>query len=245
MKKMYKSLVFITLCLFCQIAYSQTPIPTKPQPLQFINDYANLLKETEQKALEKRLTIYHDSTGIPLVVVTIPSIGYANPTDFSASLFREWGIGHPDKNNGILIFINADSTARYAHITTGAGLATVLPDSLCKSISDVHLVPLLKQGRYYNAILHTAHQLSNFASPHFTIPKVIMPPKKEPKPLTFKEKLAVAFMILLSIIMLYFRIMNPSKYISKRRWRWGRSSFSGGRSFGGGSFDGGGSSGSW
>lgn len=214
--------------------------------MQFINDYANLLKDSEQKSLEKRLTIYHDSTGIPLVVVTIPTIGNADSKGFSASLLQAWRIGHSDKNNGILIFISADSTARYAQVTVGEGLAGVLPDSLCKSIADVHLVPLLKQGRYYSAMLQTAHQLSSFASPHFTVPKIIKPPKKEPKPLTFKEKLAVGFMLFLSLVVLYFRIMNPGKYTSKRSWRWGRSSFGGGgRSFGGGSFDGGGASDSW
>lgn len=242
MKNTLKYLILICFYLMNNTLSSQTPIPSKPNPIRFVNDYSNLLKAGERARLDQHLRNYYDSTGVELVVVTMPTIGNADPNAFSVSLFNEWGIGNAQDHDGILIFVNTDSTARYARITVGYGLEQTLPDSLCKSILDIHLVPMLKQQKFYYAFLHTAKQLSSFASPDFSISTTTMPKKKVLKPLTWKQKLAVFGFMIFTCIMVFFRIMNPNKFYRRRsRWR----SSGGGIGFGGGRSGGGGAGSSW
>lgn len=245
MKNSIKYLIFSLFCLITNTLSSQTPLPPKPNPIRFVNDFSNLLKTAERARLEKLLRNYYDSTGVELVVVTMPTIGKADPTAFSVSLFNKWGIGHSQNHDGMLIFVNTDSTARYARITVGYGLEKTLPDSLCKSILDIHLIPMLKQQKFYYAFLHTVQQLSSFASPDSKISTVIMPRKVTPQPLTWTQKIAVGLFFVFFTIGTVMRYYGSGKTYSRRSRRRGFSRGGGGSSFGGGGSGGGGAGSSW
>jgi uncharacterized protein len=237
-----KWLIMNFLCLFLTIAVGQN-IPDKPSPMRFVNDYAQLLSVSEQAELEKTLIRYNDSTTTQITIVILPNLGSVEIAPFGLELFRQWGIGTKELNNGVLILVSTDSVKRQTNITTGYGMEGVLPDMICKRILDKHLVPNLKKGTYYQGFSETIERIVKQAKGEYVAEKFSQKRKKEVKPLTLGEKWLVVGFILFYILSVYFKIMSGSRIGGGRKLKW-RSSGRG-RSFGGGSSGGGGASSSW
>ena len=71
----------------------------------YVNDYAGMLSPEEQTTLESTLTDFHAKYGGEVVVATINDLGGDAIENYANKLFREWGIGEKDKNNGVLLLI--------------------------------------------------------------------------------------------------------------------------------------------
>jgi uncharacterized protein len=243
MNKCHKGLILIVLCFVQTLNFGQN-IPAKPSPIRFVNDYAQLLSAQEQTLLENQLTQYFDTTTNQIVIVTLPTLGTNDMVEYSVSLFREWGIGTKERNNGVLILVCTDSTNRQARITTGYGMEGVLPDMICKRIVDRQLVPNLQKKAYYKGFANTFQHLTKYISGEYKAKKGKV---KEPaKPLTLKQKILVALFILFYLFAVFFKIMNGGGHSVRRggKLKW-RSSSSRIRIFGGGSSGGGGAGSSW
>jgi uncharacterized protein len=101
------------------------------------------MQET-QAEINRMLTLLEDSTGIQSMVVMLPSIGQEDIFDFAHNLFRHWGIGNKESNNGMLIVYVADQ--RKIRFTTGYGLEGILPDAMCKRIQSRYMIPHFREG---------------------------------------------------------------------------------------------------
>lgn len=74
-----------------------------------------------------------------------------NSDDFATDLFRKWGLGKKDTNNGLLVLIVKDR--RQAVIRTGTGVEGLLPDGLCGSIIRANMIPNFRRGDYDSGTL--------------------------------------------------------------------------------------------
>src|SRR5579871_5268985 len=105
-------LLFIVLAAFAllsgPLAVRAQDVPAKPDPPRLVNDLAHVMTPDQVSALEHKLTNYDDSTSNQIVVVTLPTIGDADPQEYSVRLFRAWGIGNKKTNNGVLILVAID-----------------------------------------------------------------------------------------------------------------------------------------
>lgn len=136
-------LIVLTLFLFGKsvLAYMSPGTPTG-----FVNDFANVLKPEEKSALEVKLENFKNETSNEIVVVTIPTLS-GDPIDtYANTLFREWGIGGKEHNNGILVLAAIED--RKMRIEVGYGLEGAMPDLLTKQIQDVDITPSFKEGKY-------------------------------------------------------------------------------------------------
>jgi uncharacterized protein len=240
-----KWLITNLLCFFLTLAVGQN-IPDKPSPMRFVNDYAQLLSVSEQAALEKTLIRYNDSTTTQITIVILPTLGSVEIAPFGLELFRKWGIGTKELNNGVLILVSTDPVNRQTNITTGYGMEGVLPDMICKRILDKHLVPNLKKRTYYQGFSETIERIIKQAKGEYVDKTFSKKQKKEVKPLTLFEKWLVVGFILFYILCLYIKIMSGGSIGGGgKKLKWGSSGRSRGRSFGGGSSGGGGASSSW
>ena len=70
----------------------------------------------------------------------------ASLEDFSLGLFREWGIGSGQENNGVLILV--DVGGRQSRIEVGYGLEGALPDGRTGRFQDQYMVPDFAVGDY-------------------------------------------------------------------------------------------------
>lgn len=109
-----------------------------------VSDPNGLLMQGTQAEINRMLTLLEDSTGIQSMVVMLPSIGQEDIFDFAHNLFRHWGIGNKESNNGMLIVYVADQ--RKIRFTTGYGLEGILPDAMCKRIQSRYMIPHFRKG---------------------------------------------------------------------------------------------------
>jgi uncharacterized protein len=238
----YKCLIISLFCFFLTTVFGQN-IPEKPSPMRLVNDFSQILSVNERTALEQTLIRYNDSSTTQIAIVTLPNLGTNEIAPFGVELFRKWGIGTKELNNGVLIFVCTDSTNRRANITTGYGMEGVLPDMICRRILDNHLVPNLQKGTYYQGFTETIERIQQQAKGAYKPKMFSKKQKKEVKPLTFGQKGLVFAFILFYILSISFRIMSGGRIGGGKRLKW-RSSGRG-RSFGGGSSGGGGASSRW
>jgi uncharacterized protein len=243
-----KKLLLLTIFLFSLVYLYAKEIPKRPEPPRLVNDFANILSDEEEAALESKLKNYNDSTSTQIAVVTEKSIEGEDIADYSQRLGEAWGIGQKGKNNGLLIYIAFDD--HQIDIETGYGMEAILPDALAKRLIEQVIKPRFKQEQYYAGLDEATTAIMKLASGEYKADDI----KKEKG-----SKIPIWLIILIIILIALFSNKSGGRgrgTISSRGAYWGGGfgggSWGGGRSsgggfggFGGGSFGGGGASGSW
>ncbi|MFC4634576.1 TPM domain-containing protein [Dokdonia ponticola] len=124
---------------------------TFPESIGIINDYAQILTESQRKELTKTLYDYNIETTRQIVVVTVDRIKpYQNIQQYAVDLGNEWAVGDAEKNNGLTIVVC--SQCQQIGIATGLGTELILTDSICKEVIDKTMIPEFKNGKFYNGI---------------------------------------------------------------------------------------------
>lgn len=260
-----KTYLFLLLSIYSFANTMAQPIPEKPNPARFVNDFAKLYSADENMQLEQMLKAYFDSTSTQIVVVTSPSLEGYEISQVATELGEKWGVGQKDNDNGLVILIAPQE--RKVNISTGYGMQEKLPDLLCNKIIKTYMTPEFKQGNYYNGTalgIEAIFQIMNG-----TYVNNLENDTQEISPKTIII-LFIIFVVFLSIISKLGQKYG-SETFSGRGYRRNRdddffggiggglgggffgggfgssggSSSGGGFDFGGGSFGGGGSSGSW
>lgn len=111
---------------------------------RYVSDPAGLMSSAARDSVDALFGRLEAATGIETAVAVLPSIGEATPFDFAQSLFRHWGIGKRDSNNGLLILYVADQRSIRFHV--GYGLEGFLTDAKCKRIQTQLMVPAFRRG---------------------------------------------------------------------------------------------------
>lgn len=143
------STVFFLTILCWQPAWAQSyTVQRVPNVKQVNNSYVSnpddLIRETTVVQINQLLDSLEKKTTAQVAVVMLNSIGDADVFDFAQELFRFWGIGGANKDNGLLILYVQDKRTIRFH--TGYGLEGVLPDAICKRIQSQKMVPRFKEG---------------------------------------------------------------------------------------------------
>lgn len=133
-------------------AQTEDDISRKPVPdyRGLVNDFAGVLAAEEVQALESGLRAYEDSSSAQIVVVIEKTLNGRDQFDRSMDFARLWGVGKKDKNNGVVIYLAIDDrklSIRTANATQGA-----LTDGETGEIQRNIMQPLLKQGKYFEAL---------------------------------------------------------------------------------------------
>lgn len=143
MKRALQSLIFICLLSICVFA----DIP--PAGSNYANDYANVLSEQTEAHINKTSRTY-SGDGTQVVVVTVTSLEGMDIETYANRLFRSWGIGDKDKDNGLLILLSTGD--RQIRIEVGRGLEGTFNDAKVGRLMDVYAIPHLKNNEYDTGI---------------------------------------------------------------------------------------------
>ena len=145
-------LLFFTFNLFAQTVYTVETIPNpKTGYGGLVSNPDMVLSEAAASSINQLLLALEDSTTAQVAVVVVNSIGNEVPGDFRTKLFRYWGIGQQENNNGLLILLVMDQ--RRMEFEVGYGLEGILTDAVCKRIQEEYMVPLAKEGRFDDCVL--------------------------------------------------------------------------------------------
>lgn len=133
----------------------------KPDPPRLVNDFANVLVQSEIQELERKLVAYSDSTSNQIAIVLIKSLDNYDISELSLRILRDWGIG-TEKNNGIVIMVAMKE--RRTRIEVGYGLEGAVPDAIAWGIVDKVLKPAFRQEHYYQGLDEAVDRLMQAAA---------------------------------------------------------------------------------
>ena len=134
----------------CLLMPASTNALVKPTDEFYINDYADILtKETEEYILDRSVALEKETTA-QIVVVTVPNLEGESLEEYATDLFREFGIGDKEKNNGLLLLLALEE--RQFRVEVGYGLEGVLPDGLTGRYQDQYIIPYLKENNWDKGI---------------------------------------------------------------------------------------------
>lgn len=159
-------LIVLTLFLFGKSVLAYTSPGTATG---FVNDFANVLKPEEKSALETKLQNFKNETSNEIVVITIATLS-GDPIDtYANTLFREWGIGGKERNNGILVLAAIED--RKMRVEVGYGLEGAMPDLLTKQIQDADITPSFKNEKYGDGLSKGVDSLIAATKGEYEAPK--------------------------------------------------------------------------
>lgn len=143
-KKIFTAVIIavVSLTVFKGLALART----YPQPVGFVNDFANIISDQTEKDLDQTLTAFKESSSNELVVVTLSSLEEDVIENVAVELFQQWAIGTKEKDNGILLLIAPNE--RELKIEVGYGLEPTLTDSRAGNIIRSIITPEFKKEDY-------------------------------------------------------------------------------------------------
>lgn len=242
MKKFSGILLFLFSILFFAEVGAQVP------ELQGrVNDYANVLSQQEEMAIEQLLEDIEAYEGNPqIVVLTISSVPRnGSIEEYSIDVARTWGIGQRDRDNGLLITILTDSEDFTVRFETGYGLEGALPDARIQAIYNETMRPHFQtpgSEEYFTALQNGIETIAVFIRGEETGNSALDSPDEGSLPWW-------VWLIIIIVILLLFFFVAGEGGGGGSGWSGGSSSSSGwgsgsgGFGGGGGGFGGGGFSG--
>lgn len=113
-------------------------------------DSANIIPQAVNDRITAKLTALESKSGIQLVVATVKSLDGDEIEPYANALFRAWGLGEKQKNNGVLLLVAPNQ--HKVRIEVGYGLEGTLTDALSKIIITNAIVPRFKLGDFGGGI---------------------------------------------------------------------------------------------
>jgi len=142
------------LAILAHAQESSSGVSPLPAPTGPVNDFAGVIDDGVEAALNKRLIDYQRSTGVELAVATVRTTGERDIFDYSLAVYRGWGIGAKSGDNpGALLLVAVDDRKYFTQVS--ADLEDELPDGVVGSLQRQYLVPEFKKGNYGKGISDT------------------------------------------------------------------------------------------
>jgi len=114
-------------------------------------DLADILDPAAEAALTALLAAHEDSTSNQVVVLTIRSLEGEVLEQYATRVFRAWGLGQADRDNGALLLVAVED--RELRIEVGYGLEGDLTDATSGSIIRNEIVPRFREDDYQGGVL--------------------------------------------------------------------------------------------
>ena len=265
-KNKFRVFTLFLLLLLCSVYYTSNASSNYPNPtnLKYINDYTNTISDDYKEKIVSIGKELEDKTGAQAVIVVINSTDNIPIEDYSNKLFRSWGIGESDKDNGLLILLAIND--RQFRVEVGRGLEGAIPDALSNRVMESLAKPSFSQENYGEGLLNSYSKFCDYIAEEYgvtldkslniTLPSETESTSSKNKGLGF---VGIGFFILIFLDLIFNRGRVMSTLIQLLFWsnffnggRGGGGGFGGGSGsgggfggFGGGSSNGGGSSGNW
>lgn len=259
MNKKNIGLIILILCILFNTVYSfaEPVLPPAPKKVPVYDEMEVLSKSTISYVTDMNIKL--KDTGAQIAVAVINNLGGYDIETYSNQLFRKWGIGSKEKNNGILLLVSMEE--REIRIEVGYGLEGAINDAKAGRIVRDIIIPYFKNSQYDTGILEGFKAIVAYVQNEYNI-ELDENVNIDYYTSTQSDNNVTGTIIKIIIVILILIIFNiPRKGNRRRRSTffgpfWGGGSgggfggFGGGSGggfggFGGGSSGGGGASGKW
>lgn len=146
LRAFWQAVALLLLALAGTAAHAAMPA----RPAGPVLDEAQVIPDAEEAALAQRLAAYNAQSGRAVVVATIASLDGQDVETYANTLFRAWGIGGKQTDQGLLLLIAPND--RKVRIEVGYGLEEYMPDVLAGRILSGSVTPRFKAGDYVGGI---------------------------------------------------------------------------------------------
>ena len=256
MKRNYRCTVILTslvvtfLLLLSSLSVLALDVPQPPKN-GYVLDQTQTLRTEEINAMNRMGLELQKKTKAQVAVLVVPTLDGEDVSDYANRVFRSWGIGQKDANNGILFLVALKD--RQMRIEVGYGLEGAINDAKAGEILDTYAIPYFQKEKYGEGVTSTYKVLIGEAAKEYgvTIDGSQTYAKEEGIELTPLQLLliGVGLLVLIIVDMTFFggSITQSILWIlaSSRGGGSGRSGGGGFGGFGGGSSGGGGASRRW
>ena len=127
-----------------------------------VNDYANVIRNSDEREIEEYLSGLENSTGIQIAVLTVPSLEGEDIASFAIRVADKWNLGDKEKDNGAILIVAMQE--HDVRIEVGDGLEGSLTDAKCGLILRNVVVPEFKNGNYSAGIKKGVMNMGGIAS---------------------------------------------------------------------------------
>lgn len=155
--KLQAVLVLCMLFLMSVCCHAEAPLPSQPVENIYVSDNAGIIDADTESQIGKIGTDLNKRFGAQLVVVTVDSLHGDDIESYSNRLFRTWGIGSKDKNNGVLLMIAKKD--RKFRIEVGYGLEGAITDGYAGTVLD-DMKPYFRDEEYSEGIMEAYGKLA-------------------------------------------------------------------------------------
>ena len=144
--------ICFALCLFVlqlqAAAYSVRNVPNVQlsDRMRYTSNPDGILSSEAVKRIDALCDSLRSEGLAQVAVVADEDIEGDDVFDFAIELFRSWGVGRSDVDNGLGVLFVLDR--REIRFVTGGGLEGVLTDAMCKRIQLEYMLPAFREGDY-------------------------------------------------------------------------------------------------
>ncbi len=160
-------LMFVAIMIFISFGLAakgytidQVPNVQKTDRTKYVVDPDGVMSTAARSRVDSLLGNIRQVTTAEVAFVIIGNMepkGHIDIDTYATELFEKWGIGDKDKDTGVLLLVSMDD--RKFSLRTGYGVEGVLPDMICRDITENNLVPAMKSGDYDRGFVAVAQRL--------------------------------------------------------------------------------------
>lgn len=257
-----KAILFSLVTICSSFLYGQKNSCYPSKQLKLVYDEADILSSEQEEKLNQELVQFDDSTSNQILVITTTDLCGLDKAQYAIGLGDFFGVGQAKERNGVVLLVKpkTPNAKGETFIAIGRGLEGAIPDGGTYLIIEREMIPLFKEGKYFEGIASATTVLKSLALKEYSISEYGS--KRKKNAVNFNQiALVVGLVFCIFILVLVVKIRQAKKYairnnvtfwtawvllneIQRRQWSSGGGYRGGGMGgFGGGGFGGGGSGG--
>ena len=128
------------------------------KPQGYVSDFAGVVDQASRSRLENYCAAVERATGAQIALVTISSLEGEPIEDVANTIFRAWGVGQKNKNEGVMLLLAIND--HRSRLEIGYGLEPIMPDGLAGSMLR-EMRPALRRRDYGDALLAAAESIGS------------------------------------------------------------------------------------
>lgn len=226
-----------------------------PTPYKYVNDYVGVISEEYVQKIVSLGKELEEKTTAQIAVVIVDTLQGLTVEEYAVELFRRWGIGQKEKDNGVLLLVAIKD--REMRIEVGYGLEGAIPDGKAGRIRDEYIIPYFKEEDYSKGVYYGYLALAKEVAKEYNVELTFDVDAELPEEDEVPDIGEIIFIFIMIFIVLsifsgkgYVRYGGPRGPLGPGGFGGfggfgGGSGRSSGGGFGGGRSGGGGASGKW
>lgn len=137
-----------------------------PSYRNYVNDYANVISPEYEASINALAGQIEQETTAQIAVLTVNDFGDTDINNYAVGLFREWGIGKKDVNNGLLILVKPKVEGQDGEwrIEVGYGMEGLITDSIAGRIGRNVMLPRFIEEDYGKGIFEALVEINGYIS---------------------------------------------------------------------------------